>query len=373
MAGPPGPPPPNLPPSETAGLLNHWFPFIRPAIEPLIRGAAYIRGDWLIRPNNLVAPPIVCNRGRFRLNFFDLPQKFIKPQSQIWTKLSPTLLKHMSQQNKTHENWKSHRNNRIPVLVDFIIPTNKGSKIHYMIQPTSFFSTLNWFQSYLGNFLFQITSGRNTPSECRSLQKTTTRKFKVALNLPQFHQTKTTSWQKCPPPPYFDENQHNMDTSFIFLSVNIHHFHQTFPIWFCVCLFYITLPETNKSPLKINGWKIKFPFGAWAYFQRYFSARVFSSKNPLQRPQTSVSPGATEEVMSKVKPTAPSWKSLGARVEVINKSSENAEHFSYQCMLSFFLSASREMANASRRKCQVFFMSMWYFPSKCAFAVFGAE
>ena len=206
---------------------------------------------------------------------------------------------------------------RIPVLVDFIIPT-KGRKIHYMIQPTSFFSTLNWFQSYLGNFLFQITSGRNTPSECRSLQKTTTRKFKVALSLPQFHQKKTTSWQKCPPPPYFDENQHNMDTSFIFLSVNIHHFHQTFPIWFCVCV-YFTLPflKLTNLPWKSMVGRLNFLLGPGPIFRgeplvsgSVLLCTCFSSKNPLQRPQTSVSPGATEEVMSKVKPTAPSWENM---------------------------------------------------------------
>ena len=28
----------------------------------------------------------------------------------------------------------------------------------------------------------------------------------------------------------------------------------------------LTLPETNSSPLKISGWKMKFPFGM-AYFQ----------------------------------------------------------------------------------------------------------
>ena len=29
----------------------------------------------------------------------------------------------------------------------------------------------------------------------------------------------------------------------------------------------LTLPETNSSPLKVDGWKMKFPFGK-AYFQR---------------------------------------------------------------------------------------------------------
>ena len=90
----------------------------------------------------------------------------IQPQPQIWTKLFPTILKHVTQQDKTHEK-KYHRN---PVLVDFIILPSKGSIIPIMY-------------GYIINFLeFQLPScSPNVPNlTFVCLLKLTPPKFNIA-------------------------------------------------------------------------------------------------------------------------------------------------------------------------------------------------
>lgn len=44
----------------------------------------------------------------------------------------------------------------------------------------------------------------------------------------------------------------------------------------------LTLPETNNSlPLKMNGWKMKFPFGSWPIFMGSVGSVSFRQCNEV--------------------------------------------------------------------------------------------